>query len=510
LEKLVAVQKTDATLRLALVRTYNNLGFVHHVQTRRLGEALRFYEQARDVAEKLVRENPTVTAFQSRWADSYYQIGQLLRDLGQADRATMSLQKSIEIQENLAQTDPDYRNNQYLLALSYMMLGTVQRMSRRFDEGLASLQRACDILAKLIAKDPQNAEFRVHLGECYCYISEQLSASRKSGEAVQSYQRARELFEQLIRENRASNRVLSLLARTYEGPGDLQLADRQFTEAVQTLQQARNIREKLARDNPTNRLYQEYFCAVSCNLAKAQIAAGKAVEAQGTLQQARDALEKLPRTDAQELYTLACVRAQLSKLVGTGKPTLSAQDQTEHLQYADRAMDALRQAIASGFTNLAKIKKDPGLDSLRQREDFKQLLAALEATLNVEQEQLARLKRATDLANKGHHAQAAAEAALLAEAKPASAGLLYDTGCVYALCVAAVQKDAQTAAAEREKLAEDYARRAIALLRRAVQAGFNDLKHLKTGDPDLESLRSREDFQKLVAELEKSEKVNKR
>jgi hypothetical protein len=70
------------------------------------------------------------------------------------------------------------------------------------------------------------------------------------------------------------------------------------------------------------------------------------------------------------------------------------------------------------------------------------------------------------------------------------------------LCVAAVQKDAQTAAAQREKLAEDYARRAIALLRRAVQAGFNDLKHLKTGDPDLESLRGRADFQQMVQELE--------
>jgi hypothetical protein len=119
---------------------------------------------------------------------------------------------------------------------------------------------------------------------------------------------------------------------------------------------------------------------------------------------------------------------------------------------------------------------------------------------------IAQEQRATDLANKGQHAQAAA-AAPLAEAKPASAGILYDTGCVYALCVAAVHKDAQTAAAERDQLAEDYARRALALLRRAVQAGFNDLPHLKTNDPDLAALRGRADFQQLVQELEAKTKL---
>jgi hypothetical protein len=88
-----------------------------------------------------------------------------------------------------------------------------------------------------------------------------------------------------------------------------------------------------------------------------------------------------------------------------------------------------------------------------------------------------------------------------------SAGLLYTTGFVYALRVAAVQKDAQTASAEREKLAEGYARNALALLRRAVQAGFHDLRHLKTGHPDLQALRGRADFQQLVQELEAKTKL---
>jgi hypothetical protein len=50
---------------------------------------------------------------------------------------------------------------------------------------------------------------------------------------------------------------------------------------------------------------------------------------------------------------------------------------------------------------------------------------------------------------------------------------------------------------------------AVALLCRAVQAGFQDLKHLQTNDPDLEPLRGRTDFQQLVAEVEAKAKAAK-
>ena len=46
-----------------------------------------------------------------------------------------------------------------------------------------------------------------------------------------------------------------------------------------------------------------------------------------------------------------------------------------------------------------------------------------------------------------------------------------------------------------------YGDAAMKLLRDAVSKGFKDVMHMKT-NPDLAPLRPREDFQKLVAELE--------
>jgi hypothetical protein len=43
--------------------------------------------------------------------------------------------------------------------------------------------------------------------------------------------------------------------------------------------------------------------------------------------------------------------------------------------------------------------------------------------------------------------------------------------------------------------------KAMEVLRRAVAAGFRDVAHMRT-DTDLDALRGREDFKKLMAELE--------
>jgi hypothetical protein len=61
--------------------------------------------------------------------------------------------------------------------------------------------------------------------------------------------------------------------------------------------------------------------------------------------------------------------------------------------------------------------------------------------------------------------------------------------CVHALAAGAVKEDAP--------LSDRYAVRAIALLRQATDAGYKDLETLRK-DPDLNALRGRDDFKKLV------------
>jgi tetratricopeptide (TPR) repeat protein len=69
-------------------------------------------------------------------------------------------------------------------------------------------------------------------------------------------------------------------------------------------------------------------------------------------------------------------------------------------------------------------------------------------------------------------------------------------------CVTLADKDAKLAETRREELTQSYADRAQVLLQQAVERGYKDAAHLKQ-DPDLEPLRAREDFRKLLADLER-------
>jgi hypothetical protein len=52
---------------------------------------------------------------------------------------------------------------------------------------------------------------------------------------------------------------------------------------------------------------------------------------------------------------------------------------------------------------------------------------------------------------------------------------------------------------------EECGKRAVSLLQQAVAQGWKDVEHMKRDD-DLKSLRERQDFKKLLAELEGSRK----
>jgi hypothetical protein len=112
-----------------------------------------------------------------------------------------------------------------------------------------------------------------------------------------------------------------------------------------------------------------------------------------------------------------------------------------------------------------------------------------------------RSERAVVLARAGDHGRAAAEAATLAEKGSVKDEGLYNAGCAYSLCIPAVRKDAKLTAAEREDKAHRYADRAMELLTRVRAAPFMTADFLK--DADLDPVRSRPDFQQLVADLKK-------
>jgi tetratricopeptide (TPR) repeat protein len=89
-----------------------------------------------------------------------------------------------------------------------------------------------------------------------------------------------------------------------------------------------------------------------------------------------DRFEALGRTDINSLYHSAHFRALCAAEIQHAEP--SPQNDALAREQANRAMVWLRKAVNAGLTDVAFLKKDESLDALRDREDFRALIAELE------------------------------------------------------------------------------------------------------------------------------------
>jgi hypothetical protein len=98
------------------------------------------------------------------------------------------------------------------------------------------------------------------------------------------------------------------------------------------------------------------------------------------------------------------------------------------------------------------------------------------------------------------HAEAATTARRLAEASADSPKDLYNAACVFSRCVPLVEKDVALPMQQRKHLIEIYGEQATGLLKQAVVKGYKGADRFRK-DTDLDAIRSREDFKKLLASL---------
>ncbi|MFL5327279.1 MAG: tetratricopeptide repeat protein [Gemmataceae bacterium] len=88
--------------------------------------------------------------------------------------------------------------------------------------------------------------------------------------------------------------------------------------------------------------------------------------------------ENLKGTDAASLYQAAWNRAVCAAVILGAKPVAVDAIRLARVQ-TDQAMVLLKQAVAAGYKDVQSMKTDKDFDSLRDREDFKKLIAELEA-----------------------------------------------------------------------------------------------------------------------------------
>ena len=201
--------------------------------------------------------------------------------------------------------------------------------------------------------------------------------------------------------------------------------------------------------------------------------------------------------------SLPCLLAYQVDLGGSysnfGNLIRAGGDPAESLKWYGRAIDCLqavldkepRDVTAKQFLRNNHVGRALAHDRLQKFAEAVKDWDGVIALSPPAQQPLFRASRATSRLQAGMVAEAVAEVAELTKTPFWPAGQWYNFACVYSVASGKIA-DKRT----------EYADRAMELLQKAVKAGWKDAAHIKA-DADLDPLRERADFKKLIADLEK-------
>jgi tetratricopeptide (TPR) repeat protein len=415
----------------------------------RLEDARVKFHEAADIRQKLTEQFPIVIFYPEKLGDILNELGHVLADLGKLNEAQVEYEKARDVWQKLAGRFPGAVAYLRPLAHFRVNMGNLLLKLGRTDKALIEYQKAQEILKDLAARAPDAPDISMDLANCHSALGFLLSLLNKRDEARGELDKALEIQQKLAKQFPSPDHQDNL-AYTHSHMANWLLAAGKRHEARLEGEKVVAIRQKLAGDFPSNQIYQVNLGGSYYELGHFIYEDGKPAESLEWCARAiatlTPLLEKEPRNATVRLFL---------------RNTYVADAGTRHeLQQYAEAVNQWTKAI-----ELTPRPEQPGLKAERV---YSRLLA-------------------------GQTADALAEAAELTPPAADEKGLVpwraeqwYNFACVYAV-----------GAGKIEDKKQQYADRAMQLLQRAVQAGYRDKAHMDK-DTDLDSLRDREDFKKLL------------
>ncbi len=344
---------------------------VGQIQTE-LGEKIAATDsirQALSLYQELARKNPSVIAYQ-------HQIAKCDLLLGRVDDA-------IAIWSRLVK--PDDPRFQRELADAYNKTAVLDLIAGRKDRASASHRSALTILDTLVRLKPDDTEARLDLGRTLNNLGVAVNRDhRRPAEALALFERAFENTAEALALKPYDIQIGTTEATSARNLGLIYWELNRKQDAVAWLRKSNERLKVLSNDNPAIPDLQLAFFESSRTLGLSLLALGAPDETSKLMRQARTAIERLPHTSAEDLFNLARVRAGCAALLEAEHSEPTDEEIEERRRDRDRAIDALRRALAAGFKDAARIQRADELTSLRGRSDYQLLMRDLEARLEAE------------------------------------------------------------------------------------------------------------------------------
>jgi tetratricopeptide (TPR) repeat protein len=336
--------------RHELARTHSSLALLLTNLEQRDAARTEFV-MARDLQQNLVAAFPAVPEYRQELAQTHANLGGLLYEMDQRDAARKEYEVARDLRKELVSLFPAVPDYQGDLATTHSNLALVLVGLGQRGAAHTEYETARGLLLKLVANSPAVPEYQVDLGIHYFNFGRLIRNEGRPAESLHWLDLAIRTLTPVYEQERRDVKARTFLRRSHAARAMAYDALNKHAEAIQDWDRA--IELDPGCEQPA--------CRAGRAISRLQV--GQTAEAVAEVEE----LTKATKWSADDWYNFACVNAVASSKIADHKA-----------EYADRAMNLLRQAVKAGYKDAAHLGSDPDLAPLRQRGDFLKLLAELE------------------------------------------------------------------------------------------------------------------------------------
>jgi serine/threonine-protein kinase len=489
--RLADADPANAQARRDLAVSHGRLGDVYV----RLGDskaALEQFRQDLEVSQRLADADPTSARARRDLAICHDRLSDVYREQGDNPTALEHDKQALDIRQRLADADPTSAQAQRDLAVSHERLGDLYLRLEDNTAARDSFRKVLDVSQRLADADPASAQAQRDLALVRNKLGEVSLRLGDSKAAQDHYRKGLEICQRLADADPSSAQAQRDLAVSHDRLGDVCLVLGDAKAALSHYKHVQEVCQRLADADEASAEARRDLAVSHNKMGDVSLRLGDGTAARQAYQKGLDICRRLADADPASAQARRDLLINYYKL---GDAAQKAYDLKEAVSWYEQALD-----VPKHFANPEALRPQVTVveERLRVCRAAEQALADPASALK--QPEKVRVAALTDalfalIKSEKQPAKTVIVADLLAD-NAREPDDVYNAACGYALCVPL---------AEKPVTKEQYAARAVELLRKAVARGFKDAAQLKQ-DTDLDALRQRDDFKKLVADLEAATK----
>lgn len=410
------VQKSGARVSVEVAEVYERMARI--IQTiENKSDAPVYYKDAQEIYEKLLLQEPGNLDYQIKVAEIRVNRAIVFKDLGDRVEAEAEYLQAIKDLNGICAAHPDHLKCLQRQASAYHHLGDLYystNSQKKAIEALNEGRRIREKLVKLSSGKPEHREYLSDLAKSFGYLGDVELELKHMNEALKAYEESKNIRSGLYDDKRSDSDMKFQYSRSIANFGNLfgnYGAPDKLDETIKDYEQALALQVDLVGQNPANNEYVGDLAWTLSMLSQLYLDRGDSEKAG---EYARRAVERAEEVKGRNPKDVTCLSTLAESHLALAKYRLHSQpphplEAAQNLEAArttllelrllrkehpddlfdmalvhalnrdnEEALIVLGEAIDNGYSKVARLRRDVGLESIRSTPEFKKRLDQLQ------------------------------------------------------------------------------------------------------------------------------------